>query len=489
MTAAPSRDLDFESMPPLVVSPYTELREPADPSAAPVRAVAPVVFNGRIDPPGDEDRFALEVTPGSRVRIKVEAYERGSALDAVLRVEGSKGGAIANADDTTIPLPPKNGVPQSIILPDPTIETTVPSGVTEMIVVIRDLERRGGIGFPYRIVAEPLTPEFELAANETESSVPRGGTAAIGVTIKRKGYNGPITVTVDDPPAGLTVRPGTIAAGQAAGVLTLSAAPDARFPAAPVKLVGRGQGTSGPIERMAARPVVFAMQTNLPTSSVTEYGLVVAPALPTPVALEVPAGPIEIAQGFGATIPVKVVREKGADEALAVTALALPPGVTIPGDGIAAKVNEVKVRVQAAVETTLGTTTLALQAKGKVAGADRTIALPAVTLSVVRPASLELSAPGVEVKAGSSAEVKGRIVRKGTFNEPVTVRIIGLPAGLKAEPATVAAGATDFAVKVVADAKAAPTAAGAQVALAFQVNKKDYPVPPAPLAIKVLPSK
>jgi hypothetical protein len=489
MTVPAVRELDFESMPPLVVSSYSELREPADPAAAPVRAVAPVVFNGRIDPPGDEDRFALEVTPGTRVRIKVEAYDRGSALDAVLRVEGSKGGSIANADDTTIPLPPKNGLPQSIILPDPTIETTVPSGITEMIVVIRDLERRGGIGFPYRIVAEPLTPEFELAANETESSVPRGGTAAIGVTIKRKGYNGPITVTVDDPPAGLTVRPGTIAAGQAAGVLTLSAAADARFPAAPVKLVGRGQGTNGPIERVAARPVVFAMQTNLPTSSVTEYGLFVAPALPTPVALDVPAAPIEIAQGFGATIPVKVVREKGADAALAITALALPPGVTIPGDKIDAKVNEVKVRVQAALETTLGTTTLALQAKGKVAGADRTIALPAVALSVVRPASLELAAPGVEVKAGATVEVKGRIVRKGTFNEPVTVRINGLPAGLKAEPATVAAGATDFIVKVVADVKAAPTAAGAQVALAFQVNKKDYPVPPAPLAIKVLPSK
>jgi hypothetical protein len=488
-TAPAERDLDFESMPALVVSPYAELREPADPSAAPVRAVAPVVFNGRIDPPGDEDRFALEVTPGSRVRIKVQAYELGSALDAVLRVDGSKGGSIAGADDTTIPLPPKNGMPQSLILPDPTIETTVPSGTTEMIVVIRDLERRGGVGFPYRIIAEPLTPEFELAANETESSVPRGGTAAIGVTVKRKGYNGPITVTVDDPPAGLTVRPGTIAAGQATGVLTLSATADARFAAAPVKLVGRGQGPSGPIERVAARPVVFAMQTNLPTSSITEYGLVVAPALPTPVTLDVPPEPIEVAQGFGATIPVKVVRAKGADATLAVSALALPPGVTIPGDNIDNKANEVKVRVQAALESSLGTTTLALQAKGKLAGADRTIAVPAVTLAIVRPAAFELAAPGVEVKAGTTVEVKGRIVRKGTFNEPVTVRIIGLPAGLKADPATVAAGATDFTVKVIADAKAAPTAAGAQIALAFQVNKKDYPVPPAPLAIKILPSK
>src|SRR5262249_4976503 len=145
--------------------------------------------------------------------------------------------------------------------------------------------------------------------------------------------------------------------------------------------------------------------------------------------------------------------------------------------------------VQAALEAALGTTTLALQGKGKIAGADRVVVVPAVTLAVVRPASVELALPGVEVKPGATVEVKGRIVRKGTFNEPVSVRVNGLPAGLKAEPTTVAAGSSDFVVKIVADAQAAPATAGAQVALAFQVNKKDYPVPPAPLSVKVVPSK
>ena len=82
-----------------------ELREPADPSASPVRAVAPVVFNGRIDPPGDEDRFVLAVTAGQRLHIAVEASKYGSALDGVLQVLGAKGAVIANADDTTIEVP------------------------------------------------------------------------------------------------------------------------------------------------------------------------------------------------------------------------------------------------------------------------------------------------------------------------------------------------------------------------------------------------
>jgi len=112
-----------------------------------------------------------------------------------------------------------------------------------------------------------------------------------------------------------------------------------------------------------------------------------------------------------------------------------------------------------------------------------------VTLTVVPPASVELAAPAIEVKAGATVELKGKIVRKGTFDAPVTVKINGLPAGLKAEPVTVAGGASSFVVKVAADAKAAATSAGSQVALAFQVEKKDYPVPPIPLAVKVLPLK
>ena len=111
------------------------------PGAPPVRAAAPVVLNGRIDPAGDEDRFVLAVTPGQKLRIGVEAYELGSALDGVLQVEGKGGSSSPNADDTTIPLPPKNGAAAIALLPDPSLDFTVPGGTTEITLAIRDLER------------------------------------------------------------------------------------------------------------------------------------------------------------------------------------------------------------------------------------------------------------------------------------------------------------------------------------------------------------
>ena len=105
------------------------------------------------------------------------------------------------------------------------------------------------------------------------------------------------------------------------------------------------------------------------------------------------------------------------------------------------------------------------------------------------PATVAIAAPGLEIKPGATVELAGSIVRKGGYDGAVTVKINGLPAGLKADPVTVAGKESSFAVKIVADAKAAVTSAETQVALAYQVEKKDYSVSPVPLAVKVVPIK
>ena len=61
--------------------------------------------------------------------------------------------------------------------------------------------------------------------------------------------------------------------------------------------------------------------------------------------------------------------------------------------------------------------------------------------------------PASRSRPGTTVEVKGKVVRKGAFKEPVTVKVNGLPAGLKADPVTVAADQSEFTLKVVADAE------------------------------------
>jgi hypothetical protein len=108
---------------------------------------------------------------------------------------------------------------------------------------------------------------------------------------------------------------------------------------------------------------------------------------------------------------------------------------------------------------------------------------------VVPPAGLELAAPSLDIKPGTTVELKGKIVRKGSFDAPVTVKINGLPAGLKADPVTVSGKESSFTLKVIAEAKAAVAGADTRIAMAFQVEKKDYSVSPTPFAVKVVAAK
>ncbi|MHC5540711.1 hypothetical protein ACYOEI_21030, partial [Singulisphaera rosea] len=266
---------DVESLNSLEANDHLEVREPSDPNAASVRVGVPVVLNGRIDPAGDEDRFTLAVTPGQALHFEVVASEQGSALDGVLQVLGSNQAVLATADDRVIPT--EAGKP-AMASPDPSLDFNVPAGVTELTLTLRDLEKRGGVGFPYRIVATPVVPTFEVALNDPQVSVPKGGNALIGVVATRKGYNGPINLTVHHLPPGLSVRPGTIAEGQTLGALSVSAVPDAAFGATPLEVVGEAQGPSGPIVSPAKKALIFAQQGTFATKTVTQVGLAAAPA-------------------------------------------------------------------------------------------------------------------------------------------------------------------------------------------------------------------
>lgn len=482
--------LDVESIPALVVDDLPELREPADPNARPIKAVAPVIFNGRIDPKGDEDRFTLVVVPGQKLRIDVTAADLGSAIDGTLQILGDKDAVLATADDTTAtPAGPKNRRAPTIVSPDPALEFTVPANVTEITLALRDLQNRGGIGYPYRIRVELASSGFELYTSDAQISIPKGGNAAIPVTVLRSGYTGPITLNLANPPVGITVRPGIINEGQLVGVFTVSATDAADFGPVLLDVVGEG----GAFKQFSSITIVFAQQATLATNSAEQRGLFAATSVAQPATLDGPATPIEIAHGTGSTFVVTAKRAQDADGPLAIAPLPLVAGqvliagLTAPSVTMAEKVSEATITVNAGPEVPLGVMTVALTAKGKLKDEDRTLIVPAITLNIVRPLTLEVAVPSIDIKQGETVEVKGKIARKGTYKEPVTIKIDGLPAGTKAEPVTLKPEESEFTLKIVAEEAAAPGMAAAKVLPAIQINKKDYAVPPVALTVKVVP--
>lgn len=457
-----------------------ETRESADEKAPPVRGIAPIVFNGRIDPAGDEDRYLLAVSPGQNLRIKVLAAELGSSLDAQLQITALDGRVLATADDSNRP-PLDTGL-VATISPDPSLDFSVPAGINEIALTVKDLTRRGGVGFPYRIEIDPNPATFELILNEPELTIPKGGHAVLGAKIVRRGENGAITLKVLDPPPGLTFRTGTIPAGQTAGAMSLTLAKDAHFEALPLRIVG--EAANGRVQA-ALKPIVLNRQGNLPTTVWTQHGLFSAPSKPGPVVLDAPATPVEIVHGLGGSIPLKVARDPGADGSIVISALSPPPGVTVSKATIAEKATEGPAAVNAAMNAPLGLLNLALVGKGKFNNVERQFALPLTTVNVVRPIAIEAPS-AIEVKAGQTIEFQGKLIRKAPFSEPVTLKLDALPGGLKAEPTTLAPGTVDFKIKIVADPSAAPATATAQLASAFQINKQNYPMPGTPLTVKVV---
>ena len=146
---------------PLAVDDHPEVREPADPAAPPIRVAAPpVVINGRIDPPGDEDRFVAGGHPRPEAPHRVAAADLGSALDGVLQVLAPRRRGPRHGRRHDHPAAPKgdDASGPALISPDPSLDFTVPAGKSEMTLALRDLEGRGGVGFPYRITVEPIVP-------------------------------------------------------------------------------------------------------------------------------------------------------------------------------------------------------------------------------------------------------------------------------------------------------------------------------------------
>ena len=328
--------LDVESLPPLAVDALPELREPADPAAAPVRAAAPVVFNGRIDPAGDEDRFALAVTPGSSCGSRSRPPSSARRSTAVLQVLGAKGAVLATADDTTDPgARPKTG------MAGPAARLARP--VARLHRPRRDDRDHAGPPRPRGARRRRLPvpdrrrgrsrPTFELEPERAPGEHPQGrdgrrrrdGRPARGTTARSP-------LTVADPPAGLTVRPGTIAAGQTVGVPVALGAADAAFArrAPEARRPGR-RGRRPDRGRGVRKPLVFAQQGDAAHQR-RDPGRPARRARPADARHARRAGRADRGRPRLRRVDrrSRSTATKGADGALAITPLPLPPGLAVP---------------------------------------------------------------------------------------------------------------------------------------------------------------
>lgn len=276
----------------------------------------------------------------------------------------------------------------------------------------------------------PPTPAITVAVGAATVQVLPGGNTTLPVTITRTGgYTGAVTLTAEAVPTAVTIAPVTIATGATTGMLAIAAGATATPATTTVTVRAAGTGVS-------AQTATFGLTVQEPPG----FALTVNPAT------------LSMQPGANGTATVNIARSGGFGGAVALTAAGAPAGMTVAFNPASATAATSTVTVTAGANTPVGNHTLTIQGNAPDM-AQRTATL-AVQVTAVPTIGITLNPTALAVTQGGSGAATVNLVRGGGFTGAVTVNIEGLPTGVTAAPATIAAGATSAAVTFTAAANA-----------------------------------
>lgn len=313
--------------------------EPNDQAGhATVVANTPVVINGRIDKAGDLDVYRIKPAAAGNLSFEVQARRIGSRLDSYLRVMDATGKELQANDDA-------NGKDSRIVL-------GVQAG-TEYLVEVRSLDRRSGGDMYYRLEVEPPAgQDFRLTATPTQVNVGQGGSTAVQVNVQRlNGFGGPVALKVEGVPAGVTVSPAQIPAGQPATSFTFTADPAAAAGAATqLKITGTATLDGKPVERVADAVEIYRQPLAGDNQDSRRATLMFPAAVMPPAAysLDLEQRAISVKKGTNVQVKVKVTRQMGVNGQIALTAAGMPPNVAVPNVNVAQDATEAVLAINVA---------------------------------------------------------------------------------------------------------------------------------------------
>lgn len=479
-------------------------------SARPVDLPASTVMNGRIGRPGEVDRYRVAVTPSQQWTFEVEAASLGaSKLLGVLAVYdaatnkrlaltelGQEAGTNPFSFDTS-----RNEV-------DPRLSIRIPKDVNQVTVSLEDLLGRGGTGFGYRLTAFPQPPDFTVELVTPYVNLPEDGTAAIEVLVGRRGYDGPIRLSIPDLPEDLIQQGGNIPAelnppedGRAfsLGYLTLTAKPGAKHQPFDLNVWAEATESSSPIRKQVLAPGMVQSIRGLRQKSFKAPWL--GTALPmsvansVPIKIELAKQHVRIVQGGDYALPWKLVKGPQAGGNIKVEnprptasikdlrVLRRPEGMEYMEEGT--------FHILTTYATQPATFDLVMDAS-RITGmkSERLITAPAVTVEIVPGYGLKLMSEKLAIRPGETVEVKGKIEREPGFAAVVKLQIEDLPQQVTSQEVVIPADQTSFRLVLTAGPNSQPGTFGVRVSSsASLIDRKDnqeFKIPDLKASLDVL---
>jgi hypothetical protein len=410
----------------------------------------PAAINGSIERPGDTDHFKFAATKGQVFDVQV--YARNllrSPLDSVINISRANGGGVGGNDDS-------GGL-------DSYLRFTAPED-DDYVLVIRDQLLDGGPEFVYRVEIAPVAPKLELTLPERRQyepitiSVPQGNRMAVMVNAVRRDLGGPVEISCEGLPAGISAEPVTVADGQASVPLLLSATEDAAPDGSLVDMVGRVTvGDRTVVGHLNQRTMLVRGQNNRDVWGHDADRAAIAVTQRVPFSIQIRQPQVPIVRSGSMQLVVEAQRDEGFAEPIHISMLYNPNGIGSSGSiSIPADKTEMAIPLTANGNAALGTWPIIVLGRAKVGNGDVLVASQQAQLEV-SDTFFNLTFEKAAAELNQEASLLVRIEQKQDFEGAATVKLVGLPAktSCSVESLEFTKDATDvaFPVKIGEDAR------------------------------------
>lgn len=478
-------------------------KEPNDKPDQAMDLPTPCEVAGRIDRRGDRDWYALNAKKGETFVIDLWGDRLGVPTDFLFSVRAPKATADMEKDDNPETMSTTQFFARTTD-PDPYLFTAPEDGKYLISVTSREAGYQYGPRVTYRLRVGPPRPDFRVVAMPASKYAPditllrADGSDYLEVyAFRSDGFAGPITLTAEGLPPGVTCPSQVIGTGQRSGSLVVSAAATAAEFSGAFTIKATATIDGKPVVREArSATITWATQPqqNLPTITRLDQSLILAVrdkaffkvtaepenAYMAKAGEKLPQ-PLTLKQGEKVTVPFKVARISP-DAKVAITLRQIPTaanpqampvtvnngqplGAVAPDKGDGTFVIDVKPNAPPGVYAVVLAATAQIQyekptAKGKKPATLEQAVTP-ITIHVVPTALAKVTAtPAGPVKGGMTADLVVKVERQNDYAGEYKVKLV-LPAnakGVTADEATIPAGQTEAKVvlKAAADAPAGP---------------------------------
>jgi hypothetical protein len=315
-------------------------------------------ITGSLQTKGDVDWYRITATDAMLMMVTARTRELGSPTDVLLEIYKPDGGKLAENDDAG----PR----------DAELSAQLPAS-GDYLLKVSEIAGRGGPEWTYSLELFANRKAVRVTASADRINVPRGGSAAQQMTVRRIHYDGPLKVEAVGLPSAVTMTPFILGSKQSTVPVVFTAADaaaassDADWGPVSFQLSSPDASVALTSDLQLAPPTPKKTDAEIFRSARLRSDLFTAVAPAAPFSLQVDPAPMEVIQGATASVMIKSTRTADWTEpieiALVTPADQLPPGVTIAGGSMAG--GELAVTITTTADTAVGPFTVFLQGKSK----------------------------------------------------------------------------------------------------------------------------